>query len=67
MLADISVDETDMLNTDHLHNTLRALESAVAHYHRAVAEQEATDQEIFRMAIVKGFESKDSGSLLQTC
>lgn len=45
-----------MLNTDHLHNTLRALESAVAQYHHAVAGNKTTDQEIFRMAIVKGFE-----------
>ena len=45
-----------MLNTDHLHNTLRALESAVVRYHQAVADSEVTDQEIFRMAIVKGFE-----------
>lgn len=45
-----------MLNTDHRHNTLRALESAVAHYQRAVADNETIDQEIFRMAIVKGFE-----------
>lgn len=44
------------LNTDHLHNTLRALDSAVALYQRAVTENEAIDQEIFRMAIVKGFE-----------
>jgi len=44
------------LNTDHLHNTLRALDSAVALYQRAVTESEAIDQEIFRMAIVKGFE-----------
>ncbi|MTW21938.1 nucleotidyltransferase substrate binding protein [Allochromatium palmeri] len=44
------------LNTDHLRNTLRALESAVARYQLAVAEHEDTDQEVFRMAIVKGFE-----------
>lgn len=43
-------------NTDHLRNTLRALESAVALYRRAVVEHEDTDQEVFRMAIVKGFE-----------
>jgi hypothetical protein len=42
-----------MLNTDHRHNTLRAPESAVAHYQRAVADNETIDQEIFRMAIVK--------------
>ena len=45
-----------MLNTDHLQTTLRALESAVAHYHRAESSGESTDQEVFRMAIVKGFE-----------
>jgi nucleotidyltransferase substrate binding protein (TIGR01987 family) len=44
------------LNTDHLRNTLRALESAVALYQHAAAESEEIDQEIFRMAIVKGFE-----------
>lgn len=43
-------------NTDHLSNTLRALESAVALYRRAVAECDATGQEVFRLAIVKGFE-----------
>ncbi len=44
------------LNTDHLRNTLRALEAAVALYRRAAGEEQATDQEVFRMAIVKGFE-----------
>ncbi|MCS6881080.1 MAG: nucleotidyltransferase substrate binding protein [Oscillochloridaceae bacterium] len=44
------------LNTDHLTNTLRALEAALALYQRAVAGQEVTEQEIFRMAIIKGFE-----------
>lgn len=39
-----------------VHTTLDALDSAVALYRRAVAEDEATHQEVFRMAIVKGFE-----------
>lgn len=44
------------LNTEHFDNTLRALESAVSLYKRAQAANEPIDQEVFRMAIVKGFE-----------
>jgi uncharacterized protein YutE (UPF0331/DUF86 family) len=44
------------LQTDHLRTTLRALEASVELYQRALAEGEATHQEIFRLAIVKGFE-----------
>ncbi|WP_298406871.1 nucleotidyltransferase substrate binding protein [uncultured Chloroflexus sp.] len=44
------------INTEHLDNTLRALESALAHYQQAVAEQDTVEQEIFRLAIIKGFE-----------
>lgn len=43
------------INTEHLDNTLRALESALAHY-QAVAGEDAVEQEIFRLAIIKGFE-----------
>ncbi|WP_298482063.1 hypothetical protein [uncultured Chloroflexus sp.] len=44
------------INTEHLDNTLRALESALAHYQQAVAERDAVEEEIFRLAIIKGCE-----------
>jgi len=44
------------INTDHLQSTLRALETALTLYERATVNQAATEQEIFRMAIIKGFE-----------
>jgi nucleotidyltransferase substrate binding protein (TIGR01987 family) len=44
------------LNTDHLRSTLRALDTAVGLHERAVADGETVDQEVFRLAIVKGFE-----------
>ena len=44
------------LQTDHLERTLLALESALQHYGRATRAGDATEQEVFRMAIVKGFE-----------
>jgi len=47
---------TTPINTDHLQNTLRALETAYSMYQRAVEEQEPTTQEVLRMAIIKGFE-----------
>ncbi|MDW8403251.1 nucleotidyltransferase substrate binding protein [Chloroflexus sp.] len=45
-----------LVNTEQLDNTLRALESALEHYQQAVAEQDAVEQEIFRLAIIKGCE-----------
>mgnify|MGYP005836458237 CR=1 FL=1 len=44
------------INTDHLEHTLRALETALTLYERATVDQSAIEQEIFRMAIIKGFE-----------
>ena len=44
------------LNTDRLSSTLRALDAAITLYERAATERRPTEQEIFRMAIVKGFE-----------
>lgn len=47
---------TTPINTDHLQNTLRALETAYSMYQRAVEEREPTMQEVLRMAIIEGFE-----------
>jgi len=44
------------MNTDQLQSVLRALETALVLYERATAAQAATEQEVFRMAIIKGFE-----------
>lgn len=44
------------LDTEHLRTTLRALDASVVLYRQAQAAGEATHQEIFRLAIVKGFE-----------
>ncbi len=44
------------INTDHLEHTLRALETALMLYERAAVEQSGIEQEIFRMAIIKGLE-----------
>lgn len=44
------------LDTDHLRTTLRALDAAVSLYQRALVDGDTTHQEIFRLAIVKGFE-----------
>lgn len=44
------------LHTEHLENTVRALESAIALYEQATSQEESTSQEVFRMAITKGFE-----------
>lgn len=44
------------LSTEHLQRSLRALESALTLYRRAEMENDATGQDVFRMAIVKGFE-----------
>lgn len=44
------------INTDQLQRSLCALETALALYERATATQSANEQEVFRMAIIKGFE-----------
>ncbi|MBO9311176.1 MAG: nucleotidyltransferase substrate binding protein [Chloroflexus sp.] len=44
------------INTDQLQSVLRALETALVLYERATATQSANEQEVFRMAIIKGFE-----------
>lgn len=44
------------LNTNHLRSTLRTLDSAVAFYRAAEVTGDAEAQEVFRLAIVKGFE-----------
>jgi len=43
-----------ILNTDHLDRCIRTLESSVARYGQA--EPDSIDQEVFRNAIVKGYE-----------
>jgi nucleotidyltransferase substrate binding protein (TIGR01987 family) len=43
-----------MLNTDHLKRCISTLESSLAMYREAVPE--SIDQEVFRNAIVKGYE-----------
>lgn len=43
-----------MLNTDHLKRCISTLESSLAMYREAAAE--SIDQEVFRNAIVKGYE-----------
>lgn len=42
------------LNTDHLNRCIRTLESSLGLYRRAVPE--SIDQEVFRNAIIKGYE-----------
>jgi uncharacterized protein YutE (UPF0331/DUF86 family) len=44
------------LDTQHLQTTVRALEASVALYRRALDERQAIQQEVYRLAIVKGFE-----------
>ena len=43
-----------MLNTDHLKRCISTLESSLAMYRKATPE--SIDQEVFRNAIVKGYE-----------
>ncbi len=43
-----------MLNTDHLKRCIGTLESSIAFYQKA--EPDSIDQEVFRNAIVKGYE-----------
>ncbi len=43
-----------MLNTDHLNRCVRTLESSLTFYRKA--EPDSIDQEVFRNAIVKGYE-----------
>ena len=43
-----------MLNTDHLKRCISTLESSLAMYREAAPE--SIDQEVFRNAIVKGYE-----------
>lgn len=43
-----------LLNTDHLNRCISTLESSLAFYRKA--EPDSIDQEVFRNAIVKGYE-----------
>ncbi len=42
------------LNTDQLQRALRVLEIALVLYGRATAAQAATEQEVFRLSIIRG-------------
>ena len=50
-----------MLNTDHLKRCISTLESSLAMYWKAAPE--SIDQEVFRNAIVKGYELAQETSI----